>query len=135
MARHPDGRPPYQQIAAELRARILSGDLAPGAQLPPTPRLVTSYQAANTTIQKALGMLKAEGYLNSRMGKGVYVRDRNPLVVEAVSYLQPSLDEYSYQLLEVAEVPLPADVASALGARTAVLRNRLMRHHDDAVEL
>ena len=79
-------------------------------------------------------MLKAEGYLRSRMGKGVYVAEREPLVVPAVSYLAPTDGEFSYQLIEVAEVSVPADVSAVLGVETAVLRSRLMRHNGDPVE-
>ncbi|MGH3809216.1 MAG: GntR family transcriptional regulator [Pseudonocardiaceae bacterium] len=50
MASTRDGRPRHQQIAAELRAQIMSGELAPGAQLPSTQHLVRQYAAANATI-------------------------------------------------------------------------------------
>ena len=106
-----DGRPRHQQVAADLRARIMSGELPPGEQLPSTAQLVEHYNAANATVQRALGALKDEGFLTSRMGKGVYVRDRAQFVVQAATYIAPSDQAYSYRLLEVAEVAPPADVA------------------------
>lgn len=116
----------------------MSGDLPPGERLPTTADLVAEYEAANTTIQKALSILKDEGYVMSHQGKGVYVSDREPFVVEVSPYFAPSPGDFSYELLEVSEVQPPAEVAKALnlpeGAK-AVLRKRLMRHEGDPVEL
>lgn len=85
-----DGRPRHQQVAAHLRSLIMSGDLAAGSQLPSTHQLVERYGAANATIQRALSALEDEGFLHSRVGKGVYVRDRQPLTVDAQPYLAPA---------------------------------------------
>ncbi len=138
MPRPRDARPLHQQVAADLRAKIMAGDLAPGDQLPSTSQLVEQYRAANPTIQKAAGLLKDEGYLHSRPGAGVYVRDRQPFVVDVANYFAPMPSGYSYQLLEVAEVRPPADAARMLGLdgeETAVLRHRLTLHDGDPVEL
>jgi GntR family transcriptional regulator len=125
-------------MAADLRARIMAGDLAPGTQLPSTARLVAEFGVSNTTAQKALSVLKGEGYLTSRQGKGVYVRDRQPFRVEVGAYFTPSPGGYSYDLLETGEVQPPAEVAAALmtapGGR-AVLRRRLLRHDGRPVEI
>jgi GntR family transcriptional regulator len=133
-----DGRPRHEQVAAHLRSLIMAGDLAAGAQLPSTQQFVESYGAANATIQRALGALKDEGFLHSRVGKGVYVRDRQPLTIEAGPYLAPSDKAYSYRLLDVAEVRPPADVVAAFGLAddsVAVVRHRLLLHDGDPVEL
>lgn len=117
---------------------VMSGDLAPGMQLPSTQQLVSQYGAANTTVQRALGALKAEGLVTSRVGKGVYVRDRPPFVVRVGAYFEPSTTGYSYRLLDVAEVHPPTDVAAALdlpGEGTALLRHRLALHDDEPLEL
>ncbi|MDQ7904701.1 GntR family transcriptional regulator [Phytohabitans sp. ZYX-F-186] len=138
MAKRTDGRPRHQQIAADLRARIMSGELGPGTQLPSTPKLVAQYAAANATIQRALASLKDEGFLDSHIGKGVYVRARQPHVVDIAAYLAPSPRGYSYQLLDVREARPPADVAEALALADddlAVLRHRLLLHADEPVEL
>lgn len=134
MGRGTDGRSRHQQVAAHLRALIMSGDLPPGSQLPSTAQLVERYDAANATIQRALSALKDEGFLHSRMGKGVYVRDDAPRAVEAAKYLAPSNKGYTYRLLDVATVVPPADVAQVIGAE-AVLRHRLLLHNGEPVEL
>lgn len=138
MARPSDTRPLHQQIAAALRALIMSGDLAPGDQLPSTSQLVAQYGAANPTIQKAASALKDEGYLRSRPGAGVYVRDRQPFVVSVANYLAPMPHGYSYQLLDVSEARPPADAAQMLGladGEVAVMRHRLLLHLNEPVEI
>lgn len=138
MPRARDVRPRHQQIAAELRDRIMRGDLGPGDRLPSTAELVAHYSAANATIQRALSTLKAEGFLDSRVGKGVYVRDHQPLVVDAAAYIAPAPGRFRYRLITVEEAVPPADVLEALelapGAVT-VVRRRILVHDDQPVEL
>ncbi|MEV6712662.1 GntR family transcriptional regulator [Lentzea sp. NPDC051208] len=138
MPRARDSRPRHQQIAAELRDLIMRGELSPGTQLPSTAQLVERYGAANATIQHALKALKDEGFLDSRVGKGVYVRDRQPFVIDASAYISPEPGRFRYQLLKVDNVVPPADVVAGLqlapGA-TAIVRTRILLHDDQPVEL
>jgi GntR family transcriptional regulator len=136
--RHSDGRPRHQQIAAAIRAEILSGELPAGIQLPSTQHLVARYSASNATIQRALTVLKDEGFLSSHVGKGVYVRSKQPLVVEASAYIAPTPSGFAYELLEVAEARPPIEVTEALkltDADMAIMRRRLLSHHGEPVEL
>lgn len=116
----------------------MSGELAPGAQIPSTPQLEERYGASNPTVQSALKSLKAEGFLTSRRGKGVYVRDKQPFTVDVSPYFAPSPGGYSYELLEVAEVQPVGAVKEELRlaeGETAVLRKRLLRLDGEPVEL
>lgn len=136
MPRARDLRPRHQQIAAELRDLIMRGDLSPGTQLPSTAQLVTQYGAANATIQHALKALKNEGFLDSRVGKGVYVRDRQPFVIDAAAYIAPG--QFRYQLLNVDTVTPPADILDGLQlepGEPAIVRTRILLHDDQPVEL
>lgn len=137
-ARHRDGRPRHQQIAATIRAEILSGELPPGTQLPSTQHLVSHHHASNATIQRALAVLKEEGFISSQVGKGVYVRSKQPLVVEATTYITPTSSGFAYDLIKVGEVRPPAEVRQALqlkDAETTIVRHRLLSHHGEPVEL
>ncbi|MBB5800600.1 GntR family transcriptional regulator [Saccharothrix ecbatanensis] len=138
MPRTRDIRPRHQQIAAELRDLIMRGELGPGAQLPSTAQLVAKYGAANATIQHALRALKDEGFLDSRAGKGVYVRDRQPFIIDASTYITPEPGRFRYQLLNVRNVVPPADITDGLqlapGA-TAIVRTRVLFHDGQPVEL
>lgn len=132
------GRPPYEQVAAAVRAQIMAGDLAPGTRLPSTAQLVAQFGVSNTTVQKALAVLKGEGYLTSRQGKGIYVRDRQPFRVGVAAYLPPSPGGYSYDILQTGEEVPPAEVARVFGTgpgERAMLRCRLMRYQGHPLEV
>jgi GntR family transcriptional regulator len=116
----------------------MSGDLAPGTRLPSTPRLVEKFGVSSTAVDKALAVLKREGYLRSPRGTGVYVRDRQRFRVEAGTNLSAELDGYSYEMLEVGEVLSPAEVAAALGLEPGdhiLLRRGLLRRHGRPVQM
>lgn len=71
-----DPRPPYLQVADELRALIESGELAPGEQLPALPALEAEYGVSTGTARSALGVLRDAGLVVTRHGKGTFVRTR-----------------------------------------------------------
>ncbi|AXG12141.1 GntR family transcriptional regulator [Intrasporangium calvum] len=71
-----DPRPPYQQVAASLRAAILTRKFAPGDKLPSQMELGRHYGVARMTVQQALRILKDEGLIVSRQGSGVFARAR-----------------------------------------------------------
>lgn len=83
-----DPRPPYQQVAAQLRAAVLNGTFAPGDKLPSQAALSTQYGVARMTIQQALRILKDEGLVVSRQGSGMFVRERAGKPVELRPHLQ-----------------------------------------------
>jgi GntR family transcriptional regulator len=131
-----DPRPRGQQVAADLRARIMSGELPPGSKLPPVRELMDRYGAASATIRGAQDALKAEGFLASRAGLAVYVRERLPLGIRMATYFEPG--RWSYQLIRVEEARPPSEVAEALNLppeSTTVLRQRLTLHDDEPVDL
>ncbi|HUY46531.1 MAG TPA: winged helix-turn-helix domain-containing protein [Streptosporangiaceae bacterium] len=71
------GEPPYLVIAGDLRARIESGEFAPGDALPSINRLAQEYEVAKTTAQKALQVLKDEGLARGVQGWGTIVLPRS----------------------------------------------------------
>ena len=73
---HESNVPPYRQVAAVLRARIESGDLAPRQRLPSIAGLVQEYGIARTTAAKALKVLVDEGLAEVVPGWGTYVTER-----------------------------------------------------------
>jgi DNA-binding GntR family transcriptional regulator len=66
---------PYRQIAAILRARIESGQYAPGQRLPGIHDLMGEYGVAHLTANKALRVLVADGLAVLSPGRGFYVKD------------------------------------------------------------
>lgn len=132
MTRH-DGRPRHQQIAADLRALIMSGDLH--GKLPTTHELMEIYQVGSPTVQRAIQVLKDERFVEGRRGSGVYCVER--VAIDSTAYI-PAQDGYAYRLLHLAEVEAPAEVQDALRLEpcaSVILRHRLMTLHDVPVEL
>jgi GntR family transcriptional regulator len=69
-----DPRPPYVQIADDLRRMIANGDLAPGQRVASSRDLAASYGVAPMTVHQAMRALRDEGLVDSWQGRGVFVR-------------------------------------------------------------
>lgn len=69
-----DPRPPYVQVAAAVRAEIEAGRIGPGERLDSYLQLAERYGVAIGTVRSAVGVLRTEGLIVSRHGKGTYVR-------------------------------------------------------------
>lgn len=128
-----DGRSRHQQIAADLRALIMAGDLS--GKLPTTHELMEHYSVGSPTVQRAIQVLKDEGFAEGRRGSGVYAAHR--ILIDAAAYI-PAEGGFSYKLLDVAEVAPPFAVSKAFAleaARTTIMRYRLMSLDGVPVEL
>jgi len=66
--------PLYLQIRDQLRARILSGELAAGTRLPPERALAQDLGVNRTTVVNAYHELAAEGLVEAHVGRGTTVR-------------------------------------------------------------
>jgi len=67
-------KPRYQQLADELRARILSGELAGNASFPTESALCAEYGVSRFTVREALRRLQVEGLIARRRGSGTVVQ-------------------------------------------------------------
>ena len=69
-----------EAVAAHLRLRILDGELADGAELPPEAALLQQYPASRPSLREAFRILETEGLLTVRRGKvgGFIVRSPTP---------------------------------------------------------
>jgi GntR family transcriptional regulator, transcriptional repressor for pyruvate dehydrogenase complex len=63
------------EIVADLRDRILKGELEPGTRLPPERELALSLGTNRNTLREALRALEAQGLIHARQGDGVRVLD------------------------------------------------------------
>lgn len=64
----------YADIAQSIRAAIKAGAYKPGAALPEQKRMAAEFHTSRMTLQKALDLLKTEGYLYSQQGGRTYVK-------------------------------------------------------------
>ena len=65
--------PLHAQISRQIRAKILSEDLAGGEGLPSIRGLAKDQRVSVITVQRAYDDLEREGLLRSRRGKGFWV--------------------------------------------------------------
>ena len=63
----------HEQVAAEIRRAIASGEAGPGDRLPPARDLAAVAGVNKNTVLRALRMLREEGLLEFRRGRGVTV--------------------------------------------------------------
>ncbi|HKC62021.1 MAG TPA: GntR family transcriptional regulator, partial [Pyrinomonadaceae bacterium] len=90
-------REPLQlQLYEQVRQAIISRELTAGVRLPSTRDLVEQLGLSRNTIVNAFDRLVAEGYLDSRVGSGIYVAYlpavNKPLITAAYSS-DPALNE------------------------------------------
>jgi GntR family transcriptional regulator len=99
--------PIYQQIAAQLRRLIMSGQLAAGEELP-SVREVAGYHAINPmTVSRAYSQLEGEGLLTRRRGKGMAVAESRRRLLSD----ERRLDELDGALRELARQARELDLA------------------------
>jgi GntR family transcriptional regulator len=76
MLRKLDKRDPtdlYEQVAAEIRRAIADGEAKPGERLPPAKDLAAVMGVNANTVLRALRLLRDEGLLEFRRGRGISV--------------------------------------------------------------
>ena len=70
-------RPIYEQIASQVKAAILSGELTEGEQLPSIRALANSLRVSVITTKRAYTDLEAAGFIETVQGKGCFVAGGN----------------------------------------------------------
>jgi len=63
----------HDQVAAEIRRDIVNGDVLPGQRLPPARDMAAVLGVHTNTVLRALRILRDEGVLEFRRGRGVTV--------------------------------------------------------------
>lgn len=72
-------KPAYQQIADDIRQRILDGDLQAGDKLPTETDLMADYGVSRIVARNATQVLQSEGLVEKRQGAGTFVRGQRPM--------------------------------------------------------
>jgi GntR family transcriptional regulator len=85
----------HRQAAAEIRRAIADGEAAPGERLPPAKDLAAVLGVNANTVLRALRMLRDEGLLEFRRGRGITVTgspERSELLSRARELVQLARD-------------------------------------------
>ena len=73
--------PLYEQIMAEIRQKITTGELQAGMALPSVRALANELKISALTVKKAYDRLEEEGLTHTVHGKGTFVAAVNPELV------------------------------------------------------
>src|SRR5579862_1671764 len=63
----------HEQVAAQIRRAIADGEAKPGERLPPARHLAAVTGVNTNTVLRALRLLRDEGLLELRQGRGIRV--------------------------------------------------------------
>lgn len=63
----------YETVAADLKRRILSGELREGDRLASEAEMAAEYRASRGTIRRTLALLKESNLVTTKAGSGSYV--------------------------------------------------------------
>ena len=95
-------------MAAEIRRAIADGEAAPGERLPPAKDLAAVLGVNSNTVLRALRLLRDEGLLEFRRGRGVSVAgtpERTAVIVRAYELVEFARRQgfRSSELIEIIE--------------------------------
>jgi DNA-binding transcriptional regulator YhcF (GntR family) len=109
MLRKIDRRDPtdlYEQVAAEIRRAITDGEAKPGERLPPAKDLAAVLGVNTNTVLRSLRLLRYEGLLEFRRGRGVTVTGtpERGAVVQRAKELVLFARQHGYRTDELIEI-------------------------------
>ncbi|HEU5025115.1 MAG TPA: GntR family transcriptional regulator [Spirillospora sp.] len=135
--------PKYAQLVTELQRRIEAGQYAPGTAMPSEHQLIDEFDVSRPTVVAALRILRDQGWIDSRQGKGRFVRGRPALAsLESARAGQIRLagSEVAIpgEVTAAGAVDAPNRIASLLGLGSSgktFLRRRLLTAEGEPSEL
>ena len=74
------GRPPHRRdsLVAELRRRIIDGELKPGSRLPGRHEMAQQFNSALVTVHEAVQCLVRDGFVETQGTRGTFVAEHPP---------------------------------------------------------
>jgi GntR family transcriptional regulator len=96
----------HDQVAAQIRRSIADGEAGPGERLPPARDIAAVLGVNTNTVLRALRMLRDEGLLEIRQGRGIRVSgtpQRGAVLSKAIELVQLAR-EGGYNRAELLEI-------------------------------
>jgi GntR family transcriptional regulator len=96
----------YEQVAAEIRRAIAEGEARPGQRLPPAKDLAAILGVNTNTVLRSLRLLRDEGLLEFRRGRGVSVvgTPERGAVIQRARELVDFARQHGYRLDELVKI-------------------------------
>ena len=94
--------PIYLQIVNQIKAMILSGELAEGEALPSMRNLAMQMRISVITTKRAYEELESEGFIESYTGKGSFVKGQNAELLRETHLKQ--MEEHLTQAVSTAKL-------------------------------
>ncbi len=94
------GRPIYEQIYAQIKNAVVSGELSAGDALPSIRALAKDLRISVITTKRAYDELERDGYINTVAGKGCYVAPKDLSLVRESQLVE--IEQCMRRILELA---------------------------------
>ena len=94
------GRPIYEQIYAQIKNAVVSGELSAGDALPSIRALAKDLRISVITTKRAYDELERDGYINTVAGKGCYVAPKDVNLVRESQLVE--IEQCMRRMLELA---------------------------------
>ena len=95
-------KPIYEQIRAQIKAMIMSGELKAGDALPSIRSMARSVHISVLTVQKAYDLLQEDGFIETTAGKGCFVSVQNQDFY--LEEQQKKIEEHFTEAIEIARM-------------------------------
>jgi DNA-binding FadR family transcriptional regulator len=120
----------YRRIAEQIAGLIRRGEYGPGDRLPPERDLATQLKVSRPSVREALIALEVEGYVEVRVGSGVYVTHQRPA---ARSRTALPADSGPFELIAARRL-LESECAALAARKASAAQVRRMRAALTAME-
>ncbi len=108
-----------EEIAEQIRSLIKEGKLQPGEKLPPERTFANILGVGRSSLREAMNILEAQGFVEPRKRKGIYVRSLGaPVMSDPLRWV---LEEDKTKLIQLYEIRKDLELASA--SKSAQLRS------------
>jgi len=97
-----------EEVLERVKELITSGKVKTGEQLPSETQLSAMLETSRNTVREVLITLQAQGYVEIKRGKGVFVVDRSKYYVSMFMNWFKENEPHIQQLLEVREILEPS---------------------------